>query len=78
MSVVSPVDVVHILRHLLAETDRLNVQISKALVLRVDDKILSLDSHEFGVEPCSEQLAVEALIPLIVVVFIGIFKLDNI
>jgi hypothetical protein len=43
----------------------------------VHDKILSLSSHELGEKPSTEELAIEGLPPFIVIVFHGIFVLDD-
>lgn len=59
-----------------AKADRFNVQIGKAFVLRIADQLLGFDGHKFRVEPRSEHLPIERLIPAIVVVLVGIFEFN--
>ena len=72
--IVEPVDVVDELVGLCTEADRFDVQVSEARVVGIDAEVLRLDSHEFGVEPCAEHLAVEGLPPLHVMVIVCILK----
>jgi hypothetical protein len=60
-----------------AEADWFDVQISEAFVLRVADKFLRLDGHKLRVEPRSEHLTVEGLVPAVVVVLVGILEFDG-
>ncbi len=59
-----------------AETDWFDVQISESFVLRVTDQLLRLNCHKLWVEPCSEHLAVERLVPAVMIVFVCVFKFD--
>ena len=74
LGIVKPVDVVDILLYLLSETYRLDAEISEALSLGIDYQVLRLSCHELRCEPCSEELSVEGLIPLVVIVLIGVFQ----
>lgn len=73
MRVVQPVDFIDQLVGFDTETDGLDVQVSETLVLRVADKVLGLNGHEFRVKPGAEQLTVEGLVPFVVVHLIGSF-----
>jgi len=57
--IVEPVNIVDEFVGLSTEADRLDVQIFEAQVFRVHDQILRLNSHEFGLEPGAEHLAIE-------------------
>ncbi len=59
-----------------AEADWFDVQISESFVLRVADQLLRLDGHKLWVEPCSEHLAVERLVPAVMIVLVCVFKFD--
>ena len=78
MRIVQPVDFLDVFVHLMSEADRLDVKISESLILRIHDQILCLHGHELGEEPGTEQLAVERLIPLVVIVLEGILKFNEV
>jgi hypothetical protein len=61
---------------LLAEGDRLNVQVCEALCLRVNNEVLRFSCHELWEEPCAEQLTVERLPPFVMIVLKSILILD--
>ena len=54
MRIVEPVDVVDEFMGLCTKTDWFDVQVIKACVLRIDDKVLRLDGHELWIEPGAE------------------------
>jgi hypothetical protein len=53
------------------------MQISEAFIHRIANQLLRLNGHELRVKPRSEHLAVERLVPTIVVVLVGIFQFDG-
>jgi hypothetical protein len=68
MRIVQPIDLVDKLVGFGTEADRRDVQVFKAFIKRVDDKLLRLDSHELRVQPGAEQLSVEGLVPVVILV----------
>lgn len=74
MSIVQPVDLVDELVSFGTETDRCDVEIFEAHVIGVDEQLLGLDSHELGVQPGTEQLSVEGLVPPVVVVLVSLLE----
>ena len=77
MSIVKPVNFLDEFVCFGAETDWFDVQVSKAFVLRVADELLGLDGHELGVKPSSEHLAVERLVPAVMIVLVCVLQLHR-
>ena len=59
MSIIEPVYFLDQFVRLCSETNRLYVEVCEALVMRIYDKLLILESYHFCKHPSTEQLPVE-------------------
>ena len=61
----------------MAKAYRFDSKMLKSKILRVTNKVLRFNCHEFGVEPLFEDLLDRRLIPLILLILICLFQRNN-
>ena len=62
----------------MTEADRLDMKISEPFIFWVNNQVLGFHGHKLWEQPCAEELAVERLIPLVVIIFKSILKLNKV